>query len=256
MVETKSLFSIITIVNKEDVYQEFKKNLAEQKNVNYELIKVNNVNNQFSSAREAYNDAVQKANGKYLVFLHPDMRFLDEYALHDIFNQATKIKNFGVVGVAGCPFELYHHKSVIMTTIVQGIPSYHFGKAINKATKVQTVDECFFIMERKFCQEHPFSNIKGWHMYAVEQCLISLLSDRKNYVVPARLWHYSPGDSENWQYIQTGREIVRRYGNNFSSINTTMTTWNTHSKLNLLFIPPLKLMKHKIWRKFNLSKKL
>lgn len=248
------LFSIITIVNKEKIYEGFLKNLKEQEGVQYELIKINNDHNQFSSAREAYNDAMKKAHGDYFIFLHPDMRFLDKFALKDALEQIVKIDDLGVAGVSGCPFELYHHKSTILTTIVQGDPYYHFGKSIDKVTEVQTVDECFFVMPRDFCENHPFTDVKGWHMYAVEQCLIALLNNKKNYVIPARMWHYSPGNSENWQYVQTGREIVKRYGNHFSSINTTMTTWNTKSKLNLVVIPPLKLIKHKIWRKLNLNK--
>lgn len=251
-----NFFSIITIVNKENLYQEFKKNLSEQEGVHYELIKVKNDHNQFSSARVAYNHAIKKAHGNYFIFLHPDMRFLDKYALRDALAQITRIDNLGVAGVSGCPFELHHHKSTILTTIVQGQPTYyHFGKTIDHVTKVQTVDECFFVMTKKFCQAHPFSDINGWHMYAVEQCLVALLNGKENYVVPARMWHYSPGNSENWQYVQTGREIVRRYGQHFSSINTTMTTWNTKSKLDLILVPPLKLIKHKIWRKFNLARK-
>ncbi|ANU51693.1 glycosyltransferase [Limosilactobacillus reuteri] len=248
------LFSIITIVNKEKIYEGFLKNLKEQEGVQYELIKINNDHNQFSSAREAYNDAVKKAHGDYFIFLHPDMRFLDKFALKDALEQIVKIDDLGVAGVSGCPFELHHHKSTILTTIVQGDPYYHFGKSIDKVTEVQTVDECFFVMTRDFYENHPFTDVKGWHMYAVEQCLIALLNNKKNYVIPARMWHYSPGNSENWQYVQTGREIVKRYGNHFSSINTTMTTWNTKSKLNLVVIPPLKLIKHKIWRKLNLNK--
>lgn len=248
------LFSIITIVNKEKIYEGFLKNLKEQEGVQYELIKINNDHNQFSSAREAYNDAMKKAHGDYFIFLHPDMRFLDKFALKDALEQIVKIDDLGVAGVSGCPFELHHHKSTILTTIVQGDPYYHFGKSIDKVTEVQTVDECFFVMTRGFCENHPFTDVKGWHMYAVEQCLIALLNNKKNYVIPARMWHYSPGNSENWQYVQTGREIVKRYGNHFSSINTTMTTWNTKSKLNLVVIPPLKLIKHKIWRKLNLNK--
>ena len=42
----ENLFSIITIVNKEDIYKGFKKSLAMQKDVNYELIKINNDHNQ------------------------------------------------------------------------------------------------------------------------------------------------------------------------------------------------------------------
>ena len=35
-------YSIITIVNHEDLYQEFKKSLAQQEGVRYELIRINN----------------------------------------------------------------------------------------------------------------------------------------------------------------------------------------------------------------------
>lgn len=246
-------FSLITIVNKEDVYQDFKANLLEQEGVNYELIKVKNDHNQFSSARMAYNQALKKANGNYMVFLHPDMRFLDKYALRDVLNQATKLPNLGVAGISGCLFKLHHHRSTVVSTIVHGDPAHRFGQSIEKPIKVQTVDECFFVMTREFCKQHPFSDLDGWHMYAVEQCLVALLNDKVNYVVPCRMWHHSTGFSENWQYIQTGKKIVKRYGQYFPSINTTVTTWNTKSKLDLLVIPPLKLMKHRLWRKLHLA---
>lgn len=250
----ENLFSIITIVNKEDIYKGFKKSLAMQKDVNYELIKINNDHNQFTSAREAYNEAAKKAHGDYFVFLHPDMRFLDKLALHDVLEQVVKIDDLGVAGISGCLFEVHHHKSTLVTSILQGDPAHHFGHLINKVTKVQTVDECFFVMSREVYEQHPFSDINGWHMYAVEQCLVALLDNKMNYVIPARMWHFSTGFSENWQYVQTGREIVKRYGKHFPSINTTITTWNTKSKLSLVLVPPIKLLKHKIWRKLNLTK--
>ena len=62
-------FSLITIVNKDDVYQEFKTNLAQQKDIDYELIRINNEHQQYQSARQAFNEAAQKAKGEYLVFL-------------------------------------------------------------------------------------------------------------------------------------------------------------------------------------------
>lgn len=254
MSKDNPLFSIITIVNKEKVYEDFKRSLESQKEVNYELVKIDNTHNQFFSAREAYNDAIKKAHGDYLVFSHPDMRFLDQYALRDFLNQVIQIRDLGIAGVSGCLFELHHHKSTLVTSIVHGDPAHHFGQLIQETTKAQTVDECLFVMTKDFYKQHPFSDIKGWHMYAVEQCLMALLDHKMNYVIPARMWHYSTGFSENWQYIQTGREIVRRYGKQFSSINTTITTWNTKSKINLLVVPPVKLLKHKIWRKFNLAK--
>ncbi|MDW5472880.1 hypothetical protein SAZ89_01370 [Limosilactobacillus reuteri] len=60
LTDYKHDFSIITIVNKEKVYQDFKKSLNQQQQVDYEVIKVNNDNNQFKSARKAYNEAAKK----------------------------------------------------------------------------------------------------------------------------------------------------------------------------------------------------
>ena len=118
MSKDNPLFSIITIVNKEKVYEDFKKSLESQKEVNYELVKIDNTHNQFFSAREAYNDAMKKAHGDYLVFSHPDMRFLDQYALRDFLNQVIQIRDLGIAGVSGCLFELHHHKSTLVTSIV------------------------------------------------------------------------------------------------------------------------------------------
>lgn len=47
MSKDSPLFSIITIVNKEKVYEDFKRSLESQKEVNYELVKIDNTHNQF-----------------------------------------------------------------------------------------------------------------------------------------------------------------------------------------------------------------
>lgn len=45
--QRQSTFSIITIVNKEKIYEDFKRSLESQKEVNYELVKIDNTHNQF-----------------------------------------------------------------------------------------------------------------------------------------------------------------------------------------------------------------
>lgn len=47
MSKDNPLFSIITIVNKEKIYEDFKRSLESQKEVNYELVKIDNTHNQF-----------------------------------------------------------------------------------------------------------------------------------------------------------------------------------------------------------------
>ena len=224
----KHEFSIITIVNRENIYQEFKKSLSQQQQVDYELIKINNDNNQFKSARKAYNEASKKATGKYLVFIHPDIRFLDEMALHDILVSAVNIDDFDIVGIAGSPVRMHKGHFILLTTLKQGKRKEGIGDPITSPTEVQTVDECFFIMKKSYWEKIPFSNIEGWHMYAVEQCLQATLDGKKNYVIPSRIWHLSAGVSEDRNYVRIGKEIVKRYGSNFPYINTTVAHWDTH----------------------------
>ena len=143
------LFSLITIINKEDVYTEFKQSLAKQENVDYELIRINNKNNQYTSARTAFNEAAKKAQGKYLVFLHPDIRFLNEHALADVLTQITSLpSDFGIAGIAGSPQELVEGERSILTTIIHGDQKEHVGQAISAPTEVQTLDECFFVISQ------------------------------------------------------------------------------------------------------------
>ncbi|MCC4322828.1 glycosyltransferase family protein [Limosilactobacillus reuteri] len=220
-------YSLITISNHEDVYQEFRKGLLQQKNVDYELIKINNDQNQFNSARTAYNEAAAKATGKYLVFLHPDIRFLDEYSLRDTLNKIKDIGDFGVAGIAGSPWKLYRNRSFIVTAIVQGENKESVGTSISKTTEVQTVDESFFVMKKTYWEHIPFTDCPGWHFYAVEQCLRAVIDGKKNYVVPARIWHKSTGGSEDRNYVRIGKQIVKEYGNYFPYINTTVTKWDT-----------------------------
>lgn len=245
----QQLVSLITIVNNEKVYQNFCKNLVKQQGVNYELIKIQNDAQQYDSARRAYNKAASHAKGDLLVFLHPDIRFLDKLALHDIITQANQLTNWGVVGVAGSPNnDNENNRNYIVTTIVQDRQKENVGEKITRPTKVQTVDECLFIMKRDFWQAYPFSNITGWHFYAVEQSLVAIINGLDNYVIPARIWHLSPGSSENTQYIKIGREIVKRYGEHFKYINTTVEQWDTHG-IRRILMPWVNFVGHKAKRK-------
>ena len=226
---TTKQFSLITIVNKEPVYQEFKQGLEEQVGVDYELIRINNDHQQFTSARAAYNQAAERAHGEYLVFLHPDIRFLTPTSLKDLLDQVVALPKLGVAGIAGCPTELQNGDRLILTTIVQGkdqepVPT---AEPIATATPVQTVDECFFVMTKNFWRAHPFTDCPGWHFYAVEQSLIALQNGFQNYVLPAQIWHTSAGASEDYHYVQIARRMIKEYGADFPVINTTVRKWET-----------------------------
>ncbi|WP_191363827.1 glycosyltransferase [Limosilactobacillus oris] len=247
--------SIITIVNKEKVFDQFKASLRAQENVSFELIEVKNDKQQYLSARDAYNEAAKKASGDYLIFLHPDIRFLDKLALHDILASVKNLDNLGVAGVAGTPERLRNGYFILITNIKQGLDAHHTGEMLNEPVQVQTVDECFFVMKKTTFAKSPFSDIKGWHLYAVEQCLNALIDGKNNYVVPARLWHVSDGVSEDIDYVKIGNEIVRRYGKYFPIINTTVYKWETHG-IKKYYMPWMHYIDHKLVRKVRNNKTL
>ena len=59
----------------------------------------------------------------------------------------------------------------ILSNIVHGKNKSSAGDKIKKPEVVQTVDECMFFVQTDIIKKFPFSNINGWHMYAVELCL-------------------------------------------------------------------------------------
>lgn len=222
-------YSLITIVNKEAVYKDFLDSLNTQVGVKYELIAINNEHNQYSSARTAYNVAARRAKGEYLIFLHPDIRFLASDSLARICNYTKEIDDFGLVGIAGSPKELVKNERIILTNIIHGdnketVPN---SKKVTGPTEVQTLDEAFFIMKKSFWEKFPFPNKEGWHLYAVEQCLIANINGYPNYVVPANIWHTSDGKSEDYRYTLQVRKLIREYRPYVDNINTTVKRWRT-----------------------------
>ena len=227
MIKENITFTLITIVDNKDVYNEFQRNLEMQTNIKYELIPIMNLNNELDSPREAFNESGKNARGKYIMFIHPDIRFLSRKALHDIAEEMNKIDNVGVIGVAGAK-PITKNKRIIISRIYQGLDKQRVGQWNNKDyEEVQTVDECLFIIKKEYFIEHLFEIKPGWHLYAVEYCLNTILDGYKNFVVKADVWHLSPGNSLDPKYVMQLEELVKKYKKNFKQISTTVKAWPT-----------------------------
>lgn len=244
--------SLLTIANNKEIMQDFRENLASQIGVDYELLACDNFGNHISSAREALNHLAEKAVGDYLVFLHPDIRFLDPYSLHDLIEKCRLLEDSGVIGVAGSPEKIENGDRIILSSIFHGEDKKPAGISISEPTEVQTVDECLFIVRRTLFLKTGFSDLIGFHMYAVELCLDMILNGYKNYVVPADVWHMSDGKSLSPDYVKCAKIIVHKYKNNFKNINTTVKRWKTEgagAELYLDFYFLKQIIKKKIRRK-------
>lgn len=245
MYKSDKTFSIITIVNNQNQYKQFKDCLDMQKNCEYELIKINNINGEFSGARQAFNSAANQATGKYLLFVHPDIRFLNENVLFNMEKELRKLDDFGVVGIAGVKKQLEHK---IYSNIIHGEDQRRVGEGILEPVTVQTVDECLFIIRKDNWKNHNFSLRKGWHLYAVEQCLNFSKQDYKNYVIPTDgIWHISDGKSEDAGYYVILKKLLSEY-EDIGLICTTVRNWGSNGLKNKLLVN-LYLIHRKLFKR-------
>ena len=223
------MVSLVLIVNKQDIYTDFLRNLYIQKGVDYEIVPIYNINHEYKSARKAYNDAKKRISGDIVIFMHPDIRFLEKYSLKKFVDLVRSISEFGVVGVAGArESKKNSNDSEILAGIVHGPDKREFGTIqVKTIEEVQTVDECMFAVSKDYFVKHPFSDLSGWHLYAVDYCLEAIQNSRRNYVVPCQIWHLSDGASLDEKYVEQVDIIIKKWRNHSNVIYTTIKTWPT-----------------------------
>ena len=95
--------TIVRISNNLQMTNNFISDLEKQKDVEYQLMLIDNTQNRFGGAREAFNSIIRKIQNDTVIFLHPDIRFLSDRALVSILIEVENIQDYGVIGVAGCP---------------------------------------------------------------------------------------------------------------------------------------------------------
>ena len=216
--------TIICVWHKEQQFIEFKNNLSSQKDVEFNLIAIDNSTNKYSSIREIYNGLIDEISTEYVMFCHPDIVFLEDNVLFSLIESLSQLSNLGVVGIAGCR-EGQHWE--ILSNIVHGDNMKLAGTPIKVPERVQMVDECLYIMKSDFLKNHKYSDITGWHLYAVEQCLNAIAEGLNNYVVPVNIWHRSDGKSLDPSYLKSLELVIKNCCKDIDYLNTTVKQWKT-----------------------------
>lgn len=214
--------TILTIWNNREMFRAFEENLAQQNGDHYVLVPIGNADNRFPGARQAYNAFLDRIETEYVFFAHQDIRFMHADALGDLLDELDKLGDFGVAGVAGSPAG---EQWQVIGNIVHGAEQAPVGPGIQSAQKVQSVDECLYIMRKETLQRLPYSDIEGWHLYAVEQCIRAEAMGLPNYVIPAQLWHLSKGSSLEPSYLKWLIVLQKKYAVT-GRLNTTIKPWN------------------------------
>ena len=77
------MISIVCVYNNERLFADFLLDSLNRQTVHYELIAIDNTENQFTSAAQALNCGGRKALGNYIMSVHQDIRLCSNEWLHD-----------------------------------------------------------------------------------------------------------------------------------------------------------------------------
>ena len=139
----------------------------------------------FSSASKAYNDAIEKSQNDLIVFAHQDM-ILPNLWLDDLEKALAHLeKNDPNWGVLGCYGEtLQSGGRGYIYTSGRGI----LGTPFEHPTPVNTLDETVLILKRS--SGLRFDNtLPSFHMYGVDICMAAAKRGMRSYAISAFCIH-------------------------------------------------------------------
>lgn len=208
------MISIIICSRKTTISQELSINIAETIGSAYELIVIDNSENEYSIF-EAYNLGVERSTGTYICFIHDDVLFHTEgwgNVIASIFQLDEKI---GLIGVAGakvktkmpsawwdCP-EKDRVLHILQHLNSGKIEKWEVGWNNNILEEVVAIDGVFMAMRR--VKDIQFSNsLRGFHNYDLNLSFEYLKKDYKIIVTKQILVeHFSLGTIDSLWYHST-----------------------------------------------------
>ncbi|MEG3224058.1 MAG: hypothetical protein BME94_00680 [Methanobacteriales archaeon Met13] len=227
------MISVVCVYNDPEILNKYLLSSLKYQEKSFELILLDNTQNQFKSAAQALNHGAQQATGKYIMFIHQDLQLRSSKWLHDVEAVLESIQKLGVGGVAG----RRGHRTI--SNMEHGNPPVAAGiYSLNHMEEVQTVDECLAIIPRKLFDEFQFDaeTCQGWHLYVADYCLVLKNRGCHVYVLPHSTYHLSAGSSFSENYYQTVGKLREKHRKDYKWMYTTAGNWHTIYPLFLQII--------------------
>ncbi|WJI10169.1 glycosyltransferase family 2 protein [Methanobacterium sp. CWC-01] len=225
------MISLVCVYNNKDILETYLLKSLITQSQEYELILIDNHSEKFNSAAEALNYGGKKATGQYLMFAHQDFQLDSDIWLEEAEEILKNLDHLGVAGVAG------RYGRDFISNIKTGFPPKFAGKIqIKEPQKVQTLDECLFIIPKKIFKDKKFDEITcgNWHLYATDYCLTVKNLGYDVFVIPMGGYHASPGYSFTPDgYYSTLKKLIKKHKAHYKWIYTTTGIWNTVLPLDL-----------------------
>jgi len=229
------MLSIIVCSRNKTLSKEFTENIKNTVGIAYEIIAIDNSENQYSIF-SAYNLGANRSKYPYLCFVHEDVLFHTNNWGEIVISHLQDPKT-GIIGVAGGDLvtQVPASWATFLSQSLNIIQSDSTGK---KATKVIlkpenynlskrtsiVLDGVFMCMRKELMKEIHFDeNFKGFHGYDYDITLQSVMAGYTNYVIyDIKLEHFSGGRT-NILYFRNLISIFKKWENNLPIIGDNIT---------------------------------
>jgi hypothetical protein len=233
---SKIVFSICTLVTQKDEYQEMLDSFIKKgfSTAICEYLYVDNTKGCTYDAYEGINLFLQKAQGEYIIVCHQDIIIHDNdkndlLLLIDEVNY--KDPNWAILANAGGI-----NLKWIATHITEVEKGEKIYKEVHLPLRVKTVDENFIIV-KKSANLALSRDLKGFHLYGTDICLIADILGYSCYVIGFNIIHKSNGKVDQ-SFYESKNNILKKYRKAFRNrfISTTITRFNLNGNKPLALI--------------------
>jgi hypothetical protein len=193
-------FSICTLVTRMDQYEEMLRSFIDAgfSQDKCEYLYIDNSKENIYDAYGALNVFLQSARGKYIIICHQDIELIYD-KIDDLEQRICELEEidpkWALIGNAGAINLKYMAKH-----FTHGTPPIHMKRGKWFPQKVQTLDENF-ILVKKDANLAVSSDLKGFHFYGADICLIASILGFNAYVIDFHLYHKSRGNKDDAFFI-------------------------------------------------------
>ena len=206
-IKRKKLFSICTLVTDKKEYKKmlnsFNKAGFTKKYCEYLYID-NTLRNKYD-AYQGLTNFLNVAVGKYIILCHQDIlvKYDNKDDLLSLINEVEIIDaNWGVLGNAG-------YKNVLQMSVRITDPYGENQSSKIFPQKIRTLDENFLVVNNT-ANLAVSNNIRGFHLYGSDLCIIADILGYSSYVINFHAYHKSGGNADNI-FLSTKKSFVDKY---------------------------------------------
>lgn len=191
--------AVVCCYNRDDLLESMlEEGLTNQKNVNI-LRKF--YYNMYPSAASAYNQAIQDTPCDYYVFVHQDIKFLQEDFLEKTI-ECIDSNPEALYGLCGTVKTNNSYETISNT--FHGLWNKRIGcRTIDEVVQVQGLDEIFVACHRCVFDKIRFDEktFDGWHIFVADLCLQAQLVNIPVFVMPFNSQHKNSLEMPNYMMV-------------------------------------------------------